>query len=214
MNIWSVTNFFNGANYTKYASNITHTHSHDFDFDWPFTHSQSHKHVKNFSISHSHFHPSVDNDLCTNGFQINYRLSNYTLGIKNWCRECTPVHSEETTSDNSSSSNWQFECLEKDPLWGFVTLVTMFFPGFFGLQQIAEGKGDLFNAVVVLAFPFFPLVLIAMKILLLFNPGPNWKIFSKRFGLLEGRLGCQYQLGLQLFILLIRADRDLQASSN
>ena len=56
----------------------------------------------------------------------------------------------------------QFECLEQDRLWGFATLVTMFLPGAFGLQQIAEGKGDLFNAVVVLTFPFFPLVLLAM----------------------------------------------------
>ena len=209
LNIWSVINFFNGTTYTKYASNITHSHNHTLDFDFPFTHSQSHRHVEEFKddisaiVSHNHFHPSVDNDLCTNGFQINYRLDNYTLGIKNWCRHCTPV--QDTVSNNSS--HWQFECFEQDRVWGFATLVTMFLPGAFGLQQIAEGKGDLFNAVVVLTFPFFPLVLVAMKILVLFNPGPNWKIFADRFGLLEGRLGCQYQLGLQLFILFIRADR-------
>ena len=174
VNIWSVYNFTNGMTYTKYVSN--------------------------FSNCHNYSHPSVNNSLCTYGFQVNqyWRFGG--------CRACAYVKSNVTTQ-SEDSSNLQFECFERDFIWGFASLVSMFLPGFFGLSQIAEGKGDTFNPVVILSFPFFPLVLLAVKILGLFNPGPNWKIFAQRFGIQEGRLGSQYQLGLQLFIVFIRADR-------
>merc|ERR1719430_3067488 len=106
LNILSVTNFIKGTTYNKYVSNFSHCHNHS--------------------------NPSVNNSLCTSGFQINHFVRPHLLDEK--CRVCTYVNSTDEISDNSndtisdnSTSILQFECFERDPIWGYASLVIMFF---------------------------------------------------------------------------------------
>ena len=120
------------------------------------------------------------------------------------CTYVGPVDS--VTNDNSSSL--KFVCFESDPIWGGVSLAFMFVPGlavlFFWFPK-DHFKG--FNYLTCLALPFFPIALICVKTIALFNPGPNWKILAERFAVAEGEGESQYQFYLQLFIVFSRADR-------
>ena len=64
-----------------------------------------------------------------------------------------------------------------------------------------------FNYLTCLALPFFPIALICVKTIALFNPGPNWKILAQRFTVAEGLSESTCQFYLQLFIVFSRADR-------
>ena len=120
--------------------------------------------------------------------------------------QCTYVGPDLMTSDNSSS-NFKFECFERDPIWGAMSLVFMFYPGLWVLQWYGKDRYKGFKGLTFLAVPFFPLVLICVKVIGLFNPGPNWKILAERFAVQEGKFESAYQFCLQLFIVFTRADR-------
>jgi len=126
--------------------------------------------------------------------------------------QCTYVGPDLMTSNNSSSdnssSNLKFECFEQDPIWGAMSLVFMFLPGL-GVWFFWWGKdrNKGFKGLTCLAVPFFPFVLICVKVISLLNPGPNWKILAERFAVLEGKFESGMQFYLQLFIVFTRADR-------
>ena len=120
--------------------------------------------------------------------------------------QCTYVGpGDNMTNDNSSSL--KFDCFERDPIWGGVSLAFMFVPGLavWGFCGSEYKKG--FNYLTCLALPFFPIALICVKTIALFNPGPNWKILAQRFTVAEGTFESTFQFYLQLFIVFSRADR-------
>ena len=125
--------------------------------------------------------------------------------------QCTYVGPDLMTSDNSSSdnssSNFKFECFEQDPIWGAMSLFFMFYPGLWVFDWYKKDKNKGFKGLTFLSFPFFPFVLICVKVIGLLNPGPNWKILAERFALSEGQIESQWQFLLQLFIVFTRADR-------
>ena len=106
---------------------------------------------------------------------------------------------------------YQYQCFEKDPIWGAVTLAFMFTPGLWG-GKIWGGLDKQVNwclhtTLCILSPPFFPLIVIGTKLLGLVNPGPEMRKLLTRVNMIEGRGESTMQFGLQLFILMSREDR-------
>merc|ERR1719350_2552692 len=55
--------------------------------------------------------------------------------------------------------------------------------------------------------PFFPFFLLLVKFLAIFNEGPQMTRLKNIVSLCEGQVESMFQLGLQVFIILYRADR-------
>ena len=109
---------------------------------------------------------------------------------------------------------YQYQCFEKDPIWGAMTLFFMFFPGLWGGTIWSGLYKDLhvhpWICSITATFytpPFFPLIVIVTKLLGLINPGPEMKKFLARVTANEGSFESTMQFGLQLFIILSREDR-------
>ena len=106
----------------------------------------------------------------------------------------------------------EFECFEKDPIWGYMTLFIIFFPGLFACMQqmiVEKNRGSNFMspALGLLFLPMFPVFVIIAKILQMFNPGPAWTSSTQRFSRWEAKCESKLQFLLQLFIVFTRADR-------
>ena len=98
----------------------------------------------------------------------------------------------------------EVECFERDPIWGYMSLVFIFLPGIVGAMIWDSGP---YYALCCLTLPIFPIFVLAVKTLGLFNPGQNWKILARRCAQAEGLCESQFQFLLQLFIVFSRADR-------
>ena len=98
------------------------------------------------------------------------------------CTYVGPV--DNVTNDNSSSL--KFVCFESDPIWGGVSLAFMYYSGLATYVWWYYDRFKGFNCLTCLALPFFPIALICVKTIALFNPGPNWKILAERFAVAEG----------------------------
>ena len=110
-------------------------------------------------------------------------------------------------------------CFEQDPIWGWVTVSFMFLPGYCGVFLVTDIIMEILNKNSsclrvflshLLAIPsaiIFPLVLIFVKFVCLFNPGTEWKRLNIRVTGLEGALESSFQAILSLFIIFTRADR-------
>ena len=99
------------------------------------------------------------------------------------------------------------ECFEKDPVCGFVTLATIFLPGFVS-PFLWTGCGFMTTGTLCFfLFPFFPLLLLGAKLVALINPGKHWKKFTFRLTAAEGNAESRAMLLLQLYIIFTRADR-------
>ena len=111
-------------------------------------------------------------------------------------------------ADFSEVAYEEVECFEKDPIWGYMSLAFIFLPGL-GCMSFWDGltHWGWFICLVIPTIPFFPLIVLAVKTIGLFNPGPNWSILAGRCGALEGSFESRFQFLLQLFIVLTRADR-------
>ena len=111
-------------------------------------------------------------------------------------------------ADFSEVAYEEVECFEKDPIWGYMSLAFIFLPGIGGVS-FWDGLTSLGGSICLscLSLPVFPLIVITVKTIGLFNPGPNWKILAGRCAALEGSFESRFQFLLQLFIVFTRADR-------
>ena len=122
--------------------------------------------------------------------------------------KCIHVGTHLRRDGNSSEVVYEeFECFERDPIWGYMSLVFILLPGLGGglvWKGLTKCQEFGFSHLTLPIFPFF---LLTVKTIGLFNPGKNWKILAGRCGTVEGNLESRFQFLLQLFIVFTRADR-------
>jgi len=107
---------------------------------------------------------------------------------------------------------------EGDTFWGWITLVIIFLPGLFFSVWIRKAfkinfcnpsvscMCCLFHPLSPFGFILFPFILIAVEIVGLFNPGPEWKRFTVKITSFEGDFESSLQMLLSLYIILARAE--------
>ena len=135
--------------------------------------------------------------------------------------DCTWVGTTRTVNNDTESETgvtYTFECLEKDVLWGWLTLGLVFiFPGlcqaiFLHMQSdFTKDKScklkSYFSMLLILVIPFFPLQVFIIKLLTLLSNGPEMKKICNLIIFAEGEYESTFQLILQLYIIFTRADR-------
>jgi len=107
-------------------------------------------------------------------------------------------------------------CFEVDEIWGYITLGIIHLPGFrvavwsylearnHGLSMLTSlGILGIFTVCV----PFFPLLVVVLKIVAMTRPGPEIKKICNEVVIIEGVWESTLQLLLNLFIIFTRADR-------
>ena len=123
--------------------------------------------------------------------------------------------------DLGEITNYEYDCFEDDPYWGQFTISFMFVPGFFlwiflsfSLGRILYGKSCKSNCILIggiismtALIPAFPVVLLLVKFLSIFHKGDEWKKLNDLMTLCEGQLESYLQVGLQSYIICVRADR-------
>ena len=110
---------------------------------------------------------------------------------------------------------------EDDLAWSLTTLILIFFPGVFFSFWVAQAYSEKHTAIrrenccirfaydccaFFILFLLFPFILIGVKIVGLFNPGPEWKRLTVKVTAFEGDFEASLQLLLSLYIIF-RADR-------
>ena len=107
---------------------------------------------------------------------------------------------------------------ENDIVWSLTTLFLIFFPGFFFSFWIRQAFKItccntrkncwcfLFHPLSPIGALLFPFILIGVKIVGLFNPGPEWKRLTVKVTAFEGDFEASLQLLLSLYIIF-RTDR-------
>ena len=79
-------------------------------------------------------------------------------------------------NDKENIDYYQYQCFERDPIWGCWTLAFMFVPGLWagaiwnGLLPQKLVSIRLYTFLWVLTIPFFPLVVLGIKTAGLINP--------------------------------------------
>ena len=108
----------------------------------------------------------------------------------------------------------RFSCFEYDVFWGWLAILFVLLPGaaFSALNAIKlrQAKSSLFWLFLLmspLTTVLFPLLLISVKILCLFHNGPELTRLNNILTFAEGQIESFCQLGLQLYIIFSRADR-------
>ena len=115
--------------------------------------------------------------------------------------------------DTDSIDYYQYQCFERDPIWGSLTLAFMFVPGLWA-DKLWSGMTDQefisynqYSILRILTVPLFPLIVILTKGARLVNDGPEMKKLEARVTDREGSFESTLQFGLQLFIVMTRKDR-------
>ena len=108
--------------------------------------------------------------------------------------------------------------VENHPVWSLTTLFLVFFPGFFFSFWIRQAfkinccKATtncwcfLFHPLSPIGALLFPFILIGVKIVGLFNPGPEWKRLTVKVTAFEGDFEASLQLLLSLYIIFTQAE--------
>jgi len=134
---------------------------------------------------------------------------------------CSGIYPEFPPKNYSET---QTECFEKDPIFGYVTLFFLFFPGvgysfwtFLSLSNFLRGTDYNFrqNACFFLFFiPLsliacisFPFQLLAVNLVALINKGDQWTLLTTKYSIAEGLYDASLQFCVQLFIVFTMADR-------
>jgi hypothetical protein len=132
---------------------------------------------------------------------------------------CTLVgHSNDSEiGQNGSVTNkfvQEYHCYERDPIWGGLVATFIFLPGvlFWSLLAYQIRKKNLLLPILLIPIipllaVIFPFILILVKFLAIFNEGPQMTRLKNIVSLCEGQIESMFQLGLQVFIILYRADR-------
>ena len=116
-------------------------------------------------------------------------------------------------------------CFEKDEIYGILTLVFNFLPGIFWSSAIfnrywnhlVEKDRDFYDRkrmfvfcyipLLVVSIVTFPLQLVIISLISVFNDQYQWSLLTARVGIAEGLFNSHAQFLLQMFIFLQRADR-------
>ena len=117
------------------------------------------------------------------------------------------------------------ECLEYDPIWGALTLVFTFTSGifwsfllFFRLYAYLTKRDSAFYnrkrmvifffiPLAILSVVTFPLQLVIISMINVFNDQEQWSFLTIKIGVAEGLFNAHFQFILQLFVFCVRADR-------
>ena len=109
---------------------------------------------------------------------------------------------------------FRFSCFEYDVFWGLLAILFVLLPGaaFSALNAIKlrQAKSSLFWLFLLmspLTTVLFPLLLISVKILCLFHNGAELTRLNNILTFAEGQIESFCQLGLQIYIIFSRADR-------
>ena len=109
---------------------------------------------------------------------------------------------------------FRFSCFEYDVFWGLLAILFVLLPGaaFSALNTIKlrQAKSSLFWLFLLmspLTTVLFPLLLISVKILCLFHNGAELTRLNNILTFAEGQIESFCQLGLQIYIIFNRADR-------
>ena len=125
-----------------------------------------------------------------------------------------PTFFDVGTDINAVLEYWGSE----DYAWSFTTFGLIFLPGIFFSIWIrkafnigcCKGTGSVlfcwFHALSPMGYILFPLILIAVKMVGLFNPGPEWKRFTVKITSFEGDFESSLQTLLALYIVLRRIE--------
>ena len=131
------------------------------------------------------------------------------------------VHTARYTIFNPDPER-QYEeivCFEQDPVWGWVTVVLIFLPGYCSVFLVTDitmetlgKKSSLLRVLLAhcLMIPWvilFPFVLICVKFFCLVCPGREWKRLNVKVTGLEGGWESAFQAILTLFVIFTREDR-------
>ena len=116
-----------------------------------------------------------------------------------------------------SFTNFRFHCYEEDTIWGSLVTTFIFLPGVFFWSYTAYHlrRKNLCRPLLNLCLPLlllplipsFPIILLVVKFLAIFNQGTQMNRLKNLVSLCEGQIESFLQLGLQLYIILERSDR-------
>ena len=153
--------------------------------------------------------------------------TNYTKIVKNQSdtvvENCTLVGktfhvSYKSEIETEEITTYEYDCFEEDPYWGGFTLCFMFVPGFslwifislsLGHSGLCTSNWVLISSIISMMalIPAFPVLLLLVKFLSIFHKGDEWKKLDDLMSLCEGQLESYLQVGLQSYIICVRADR-------
>ena len=137
--------------------------------------------------------------------------------------DCEWVGTTRTTTiinniESDIGVTYTFECIEKDVIWGWLTLGLVFiFPGLcqaifpFSRSDFTKGKScklkSCISLLLIFLIPFFPLQVFLIKLLTLLSNGTEMKKICNLMIYAEGTYESNFQFILQLYIIFTRADR-------
>ena len=152
---------------------------------------------------------------------LDYMAASEYIG-GNWYRK---YDTDNVTNEKCNKNTNYFECYEYDPVYGGLTLTFTFTSGIFWSaimfyklwtylteadRQFYDRKRMLvffFFPLTILSIASFPLQLLVVSIIALFNDQDQWVLLTTRIGIAEGLFNAHFQFLLQLFIFFTRADR-------
>ena len=118
---------------------------------------------------------------------------------------------------NKILTHFRYSCFETDPVWGYLSTAFIFISGIAWSFMIAynlqrkKGLKDIHFWIIVLLTPLsssiFPVMMISMKLMAVFNNGKELKKLCDTFTYAEGQVEAFAQTGLQLYIIFKRSDR-------
>ena len=113
--------------------------------------------------------------------------------------------------------HFRYSCFETDPVWGCFSTAFIFISGIAWSFMIAyslqrkKGLKDIQFWIIFLLTPLsssiFPVMVISMKLMAVFNNGKELKKLCDTFTYAEGQVEAFAQTGLQLYIIFKRSDR-------
>ena len=115
----------------------------------------------------------------------------------------------EVSNGTNEVTSYDFACFQKDPFYAIATLAFLLIPSIFTLQALPVSPGKCARvawALLSCMVPF-PVLLLTVKAVGLFNSGENWQMLAAGLTQCEGFFESSCQAVLQLYILFTRADR-------
>jgi len=147
---------------------------------------------------------------------------NCTVIEKRTIYQIETPYSGITNYSKDTHTQWKVSCFEKDPIWGSITILFMFFPAgwmfprFHDLIQLVTGRTNkgtsllyylIFTPLKIFLIPFYPILLIMTIIFGSFIHTDKMKQWMLAATNAEGTWETVFQLILQLFIIFVKADR-------
>ena len=161
-------------------------------------------------------------DMFTDAFSAKSFINgkNYTKFVTNlsnpaFHEKCVHVGRYITFQPEEEIQYEEIECFETDVIWGGVTVLLIFLPGFFFavdvsiiISEVMQNKVGCCTLLLLLpTMLIFPVVLVLVKLVGLVNPGPEWRRMAIWLTSMEGAWESSMQLLVTLFIIFSRADR-------